>query len=174
MTVVLRNTTSRDQRALDARATGWLAANAAGLATEASGVSIVFAHLSQRNVESMLRGTVAAMALVSVILILVFRSLRLGLISLVPNFIPAAAAFGLWGFLVGQVGLAASVVTAMVFGIIVDDTIHFMSKYSDARRQGLAAPEAVRAAFRTVGHALWTTSAILALGSWCSRPRGSN
>ena len=174
MTVVLRNTTSRDQRALDARAAGWLAANAAGLATEASGVSIVFAHLSQRNVESMLRGTVAAMALVSVILILVFRSLRLGLISLVPNFIPAAAAFGLWGFLVGQVGLAASVVTAMVFGIIVDDTIHFMSKYSDARRQGLAAPEAVRAAFRTVGHALWTTSAILALGSWCSRPRGSS
>ena len=164
MTVVLRNTTSRDQRALDARATGWLAANAAGLATEASGVSIVFAHLSQRNVESMLRGTVAAMALVSVILILVFRSLRLGLISLVPNFIPAAAAFGLWGFLVGQVGLAASVVTAMVFGIIVDDTIHFMSKYSAARRQGLEPPEAVRAAFRTVGHALWTTSAILALG----------
>ncbi len=164
MTVVLRNTTSRDQRALDAHARAWLSANAAGLATEASGVSIVFAHLSQRNVESMLRGTIAAMALVSVILILVFRSLRLGLISLVPNFIPAAAAFGLWGFLVGQVGLAASVVTAMVFGIIVDDTIHFMSKYSDARRQGLAPPEAVRAAFRTVGHALWTTSAILALG----------
>ena len=164
LTVVLRNTTSKDQRALDARAKRWLSANAPKLATEASGVSIVFAHLSQRNVESMLRGTVAAMALVSVILILVFRSLRLGLISLVPNFIPAAASFGLWGFLVGQVGLAASVVTAMVFGIIVDDTIHFMSKYSDARREGLASPEAVRAAFRTVGHALWTTSAILALG----------
>ena len=164
MTVVLRDTTSKDQRALDARARTWLAANAPEMATEASGVTIVFAHLSQRNVESMLSGTIAAMAIVSLILILVFRSLRLGLVSLVPNFIPAAASFGLWGFLVGQVGLAASVVTAMVFGIIVDDTIHFMSKYADARREGLDPPEAVRAAFRTVGHALWTTSAILALG----------
>ena len=164
MTVVLRSTTSKDQRALDARAQAWLAANAPELATEASGVSIVFAHLSQRNVESMLRGTIVAMALVSLILIGVFRSLRLGLVSLVPNFIPAAASFGLWGFLVGQVGLAASVVAAMAFGIVVDDTIHFMSKYTDARREGLAAPDAVRVAFRTVGHALWTTSAILALG----------
>ena len=73
-------------------------------------------------------------------------------------------AFGLWGYLVGQVGLAASVVTAMAFGIIVDDTIHFLSRYQRARRENLAAPEAVRAALRRVGPALWTTTTILSLG----------
>ena len=164
MTVVVRALTSRAQRELDARAQTWLRANAPDLATEASGVSIVFAHLSQRNIDSMLRGTIIAMALISFILIWVFKSVRLGLVSLVPNFLPAAMAFGLWGYLVGRVGLAGSVVTAMAFGIIVDDTIHFLSKYVKSRREGLLAPEAVRAAFRTVGPALWTTTAVLSLG----------
>ena len=164
MTVVLRSLTSQAQRELDARAQVWLRANAPDLATEASGVSIVFAHLSQRNIVSMLRGTVIAMVLISLILALVFKSVRLGLVSLVPNFIPAAMSFGLWGYLVGHVGLSASVVTAMAFGIIVDDTIHFLSKYLKARRENLPAPEAVRFAFRTVGHALWTTTAVLSLG----------
>ena len=164
MSVVLRSLTSKAQRELDARANGWLAANAPDLAGEASGVSIVFAHLSQRNIESMLRGTIVAMALISLILVGVFRSVRLGLLSLVPNFLPLMMSFGLWGYLVGRVGLAASVVTAMAFGIIVDDTIHFLSRYLAARRKGLPAPEAVRSAFRRVGRALWTTTAVLALG----------
>ena len=112
----------------------------------------------------MLRGTIIAMALISLILIGVFKNLRLGLISLVPNFLPAVMSFGLWGYLVGRVGLAGSVVTAMAFGIIVDDTIHFLARYREARRDGLAAPEAVRSAFRTAGRALWTTTAILSLG----------
>ena len=164
MTVVVHSLTSKAQRELDARAQAWLRANAPELATEASGVSIVFAHLSQRNIDSMLRGTIIAMALISLILIGVFKNLRLGLVSLVPNFLPAIMSFGLWGYLVGRVGLAGSVVTAVAFGIIVDDTIHFLARYRQARRGGLAAPEAVRSAFRTVGRALWTTTAILSLG----------
>ena len=46
----------------------------------------------------------------------------------------------------------------------MDDTIHFLSKYLRGRRAGLSAPEAVRSTFRTVGRALWTTTAVLALG----------
>ena len=164
MSVVVRSLTAQQQRELDARAQGWLRDNAPELATEATGVSIVFAHLSQRNIESMLRATIVAMALISLILVGVFKSVRLGLLSLVPNFIPAAMSFGLWGYLVGRVGLAGSVMTAVAFGIVVDDTIHFMSRYLEARRDGLPATEAVRSAFRTVGKALWTTTAVLALG----------
>ena len=164
LTAVTGSLSARQQRELDARAEAWLEANAPQLATAATGVSIAFAHLSQRNITSMLRGTIVAMALISLILIGVFRSVRLGLVSLVPNFIPAAMSFGLWGYLVGRVGLAGSVMTAIAFGIIVDDTIHFLSKYLKGRRDGLSAPEAVRATFRTVGRALWTTTAVLTLG----------
>ena len=164
MTVVARNMSTRDLRELDEQAQVWLRTNAPDLTTAASGVSVIFAHISERNIHSMLRGTIIAMALISLILIWVFKSVRLGLVSLVPNFIPAAMSFGLWGYLIGYVGLASSVVVAVTFGIIVDDTVHFLSKYLKARREGLLAPEAVRSAFRTVGHALWTTTVILSAG----------
>ncbi len=164
MVVVTRNAWSRDLRELDQRARDWLAAKAPEFSQQASGLSVVFAHLSLRNIHSMLRGTIVAMALISFILIWIFRSVRVGLLSLLPNFVPAIMSFGLWGYLVGHVGIASSVVIAVVFGIVVDDTVHFLSKYLKARREGLAAPEAVRSAFNTVGHALWTTTAVLSAG----------
>jgi len=61
------------------------------------------------------------------ILIFALRSFRIGFISLVPNLIPAGMAFGMWGIMVGQVGLALSVVTGMTLGIVVDDTVHFLA-----------------------------------------------
>ena len=164
LVVTTKNAWSRDIRELDERAQVWLRANAPAFAQEASGLSVVFAHLSLRNINSMLRGTVIAMALISFILIWIFKSVRLGLLSLLPNFIPAIMSFGLWGYLVGHVGIASSVVIAVVFGIVVDDTVHFLSKYLKARREGLPAPEAVRSAFHMVGHALWTTTAVLSVG----------
>ena len=164
MTVTMGRLKSEEQRGLDARGQDWLRDNAPELATEASGISLVFAHLNTRNSKSMLWGTVIGMAIISFLLIGIFRSVRLGLVSLVPNFIPAAMAFGVWGYLVGEVGNAGSIVTAIAFGTVVDDTIHFMSKYLKARREGLSASEAVRTAFRAVGHALFTTTMILVLG----------
>ena len=99
------------------------------------------------------------------VLIIFFRSLKYGLISLLPNLLPAAAAFGIWGVFVGQVGIALSVVTGMTLGIVVDDTVHFLSKYIRARREkNLNAEEAVRYAFNSVGIALLVTSIVLVAG----------
>ena len=74
-------------------------------------------------------------------------------------------AFGFWGMLVGEIGLASSVIAATSLGIIVDDSVHFLSKYLRARREMGASPEdAVRYAFATVGRALSVTSAVLIAG----------
>jgi len=145
----------------------WLQAN--GLTrpgdVEGSSPNIMFAHITGRNIKSMLLGTTAALVLISLIMIVALRSLKLGLISMVPNLVPAALAFGLWGIVVGKIGLAISVVSAMSLGIIVDDTVHFLTKYSRARReQGMSAQDAVRYAFSTVGMALWVTSLVLVAG----------
>lgn len=165
MTVVIRGRSSQDLQDLASRGEAWLRENAPALATEATGLNVVFAHISQRNIESMLRGTVVAMAFISLILVLVFKSIRFGLISLLPNFVPAAMSFGLWGHLVGEVGIASSVVIVVAFGIVVDDTIHFLSRYLKARKEeGLSAEEAVRVTFRSVGKALWTTTLVLSAG----------
>jgi hypothetical protein len=164
VTVVLKSLTTREKVDLDNRTQAWFRQNAPDLETQATGVSVVGAHSIQRNIEGMLRGTIAAMAIVSLLLLFVFRSVRLGLISLVPNFAPAAMAMGLWGYLVGEVGVAASVVTAIAFGIIVDDTIHFMTKYVGARKRGLLPSESVQVAFGAVGKALTATTVVFALG----------
>ena len=164
MTVVLKNTSTRNHLDIDARAQDWLQANAPGLAGAASGFTMISAHLSDQNVSSMLKGTIIATGIISLILLVVLRSIRIGLICLVPNFVPAIMAFGLWGHFVGYVGLGASVVTAIAIGIIVDDTIHFLTKYRKVRGEGLSAPESIYTTIRTVGPALWATTAILTAG----------
>jgi len=89
----------------------------------------------------------------------------MGVISLIPNVLPAAMAFGVWALLVGEVGFAISVVAGLSIGIIVDDTVHFLSKYQRARRElGMSAEEAIRYAFKTVGSAIVGTSIIVSAG----------
>ena len=132
---------------------------------EGASPTIMFSNIGERNIRSMLLGTTVALILVSIILVFALRSVKIGMLSLIPNLIPAALAFGAWGIAVGQIGLALSVVTGMTLGIVVDDTVHFLSKYLRARREkGLDAQDAVRYAFSTVGLALVVTSIVLVAG----------
>lgn len=162
----LENITTNELRALDREAREFLAANLpTGEATPASGPFVMFAYIAERNIEGMLTGTFIAFLLISATLTFALRSVRLGLVSLVPNMVPALMAFGVWAILVGEVGMASSVVTATSLGIVVDATVHFLSKYRRARvEKGADAEEAVRYAFSTVGTALWVTAAILIAG----------
>ncbi|MYB33874.1 MAG: MMPL family transporter [Gammaproteobacteria bacterium] len=164
MTVALKSMSSKEKIRLDDNAREWLRNNAPDLETSATGVSVVGARSIQRNIEGMLTGTIVAMTTVSLLLLAVFRSIRLGLLSLIPNFVPAAMAMGFWGYVVSEIGVAASVVTAIAFGIIVDDTIHFMTKYVEARKRGRLPSESVQYSFRSVGRALVTTTLIFGLG----------
>ena len=151
--------------ALERETAEWLKQNLEGIDFYASGPTVMFAHIGQRNIHSMLIGTSVALVLISLVLILFLKSLRYGLISLIPNLLPAAMAFGIWGMFVGQVGIALSVVTGMTLGIVVDDTVHFLSKYLRARREkGLSAEQAVQYAFNSVGVALLVTSVVLIAG----------
>jgi len=151
---------------IEQRADAWLAANTTHIKkSDAASPNLMFAHISKRNIVSMLTGTTLALILISGLLMIALRSVKMGLVSMVPNLVPAAMGFGLWGILVGEVGLALSIVTGMTLGIVVDDTVHFLSKYLRAKREKNAtAPEAVRYAFHNVGRALLYTSIILVAG----------
>ncbi len=164
--VSIKSISSNKTIELEERARQWLVDNApASMQTHGASPSVMFSHIGSRNIRSMLIGTTVALLLISLILVFALRSLRIGLISLIPNLVPAGMAFGLWGLLVGNIGLALSVVAGMTLGIVVDDTVHFLSKYLRARREeGLSPADAVRYAFHTVGTALWTTSVVLMAG----------
>ncbi|NND65498.1 MAG: MMPL family transporter, partial [Gammaproteobacteria bacterium] len=130
-----------------------------------TGPTVMFSHISERNIKSMLKGAVYGLLLISAFLIIALRSLRLGLLTVIPNLLPIGIAFGIWGLVVGQINVAASVVAGMVMGIIVDDTVHFMSKYVRARREsGLTAEQAIHFTLTTVGVALVVTSIVLVAG----------
>jgi len=164
-TVTLETMTSNELIEVEQRASQWLKQNTPSMAVEGSSPSVMFAHIGARNIRSMLTGTVLALILISGILIFALRSFKIGLISMIPNLVPAGMAFGLWGLLNGQVGLGLSVVIGMTLGIVVDDTVHFLSKYLRARREkGLDSQASVRYAFSTVGTALWVTSLVLFFG----------
>lgn len=165
-TATLKTMSTNDLLSLDKRASEWLKTNAPHVGGElGSGTTMMFAHIGKRNIVSMLTGTTVALIGISLILILALRSLKIGLLSMIPNLVPAAMGFGLWGLLVGEVGLSLSIVAGMTLGIVVDDTVHFLSKYLRARREkGFNSEEAVRYAFRNVGMALFTTTVVLVVG----------
>lgn len=163
--ITLKTLTSNEVIAFDNAARQWLEQNAPSIKPYSSSPTLMFAHLGKRNINSMLTGTSIALVLISAVLIFFLGSIKYGFISLLPNLTPALTAFGLWGITVGQVGIGLSIVTGMTLGIIVDDTVHFLSKYLRARREkGLNAEDAVRYAFNSVGVALLVTSLVLIAG----------
>ena len=166
MVVTLKTISTNHLIELEKRSDQWIAENTKHIkAAAASGPTMMFAHIGKRNIISMLGGTTIALVLISLILIVALRSFKLGLTSMVPNLVPAAMGFGVWGMLVGEVGLALSVVTSMTLGIVVDDTVHYMSKYQRARvEKGYDSEQAVRYAFTSVGRALVVTSVVLIAG----------
>lgn len=166
LTTTLKTLSSNEIISLEQRAEAWLAKNAPHIKSgHGSGTSMMFAHIGKRNIISMLYATTLALILISLVLIIALRSFKIGLVSLIPNLAPAAMGFGLWGYMVGEIGLSLSIVSTMTLGIVVDDTVHFLSKYLRARREKHLIPEdAVRYAFATVGRALLITSIVLVAG----------
>lgn len=157
--------TSREIILNEKKIQNWISTNMPELVTKGTGPSVMFSYIGERNAISMMQGSIFALVVISFILVFALRSIKLGLISLVPNLIPAVMSFGVWGIINAQIGLSVSVVIGITLGIVVDDTVHFLSKYKRARTEmSMSADNAVCYAFASVGRALITTSIALAAG----------
>ena len=165
-TAILESVSTRYALALEEKAQAWLQENGLpAMVTHGASPLIMFSNIAKRNMASMTVGVLLALFLISMILIVALRSFKFGLVSMVPNLAPVFMTFGIWGLFVHEVGLAVSIVAPVALGIIVDDTVHFISKYLRARReQGKSPAEATRYSFHTVGTALWVTSLVLVVG----------
>lgn len=162
LTATLETISTQQILELEQRIQDWMQVNTPEIKTLGSSPAVMFAHIGMKNIVNLLIGAAVALTLISFILMAALRSWRYGLISLIPNLMPAGLAFGVWAIVDGEIGLGLSVVISMTIGIVVDDTVHFLSKYLRAKReQGLSAEAAVRYAFSTVGSALWVTSVAL-------------
>ncbi|MBE3733313.1 MMPL family transporter [Vibrio parahaemolyticus] len=164
MVLTVANLGSVEMVDLENRIYQWFAEHAPQYQVVASSPSLMFAHIGETNMASMLSTLPITLVLISALLIFALRSVRLGLISLMPNIAPAVIGFGLWALISGEINLGLSVVVTLTLGIVVDDAVHFLSKYQRARREGQTAEQAVRYAFHTVGRALWITTVVLVAG----------
>ena len=165
-TVTTENITSVELIKLATTGETWLKQHAPKhMYSDGTGTSIMFSHITQRQIYSMISGNLWAIFLISLVMIFALRNVKFGLVSILPNILPILAGFGVWGLLVGEIDSGLAMVFGMTLGIVVDDTVHFMTKYLRAVNElGKSAEDAVRYAFSTVGKAIVVTSIVLSSG----------
>ncbi len=164
--VVVKSLSTDEISALIDRADIWLKENApTHMYALPAGHTLMFAFIGENNMTGMTQGTLLAIVLIAFCLMAALRSIRLGLLSFIPNLTPPLIAFGLYSLFSETVGFWASFVTATALGLIVDATVHLLSKYQRARiEQEASAEDAVRYAFQTVCTALLVSTLVIMIG----------
>jgi hypothetical protein len=92
------------------------------------------------------------------------RSLRLGVVAMIPNLVPVIIYYGMLGAGLAPLSLPTSLIGSVALGITIDDTVHTLARYRDERRAGLSPEAAVQRTARHVGRAVLITAAMLVLG----------
>ncbi len=165
VSVFTNNITNAELISLSERGQAWLRDNYQQGTPPPGSVSLMFASIGEKNIRSMLWGGVVAVIAITFVILIALRSIRYALISMVPNSLPAFMAFGLWGLFVGQVNMAVAAVFSIALGILVDDTVHFITKYRRARLvKGFNPEQSIHYAFDNVGSALVVTTVVLSIG----------
>jgi predicted RND superfamily exporter protein len=166
VTATLSRTSTAQTKAFFNGVAAWQQANwPAYMLAEPTSAAVMFTYISERNMDNMVTGTIVAIIAIALIMMFALQSLRLGLLSLIPNGLPILTTFGAWALLVGTVGFSVATVASISLGIIVDDTVHFLSKYVRARNErALSIEDSIRYAFNNVGIAIVVNTIILAAG----------
>ncbi len=112
----------------------------------------------------LIKGLIGAMLLVAIIAGLLFRSWRMTFITLIPNVFPIIATAAIMGYFGIPLKLSTSIIFAISFGIVVDDTIHFLSKFRHEKKKGSSNLYAMKRTLLTTGKPIIITTIILTLG----------
>ncbi len=118
------------------------------------GVSVVFAELGKKVVEGQILSLIMATIVVSILLMITFRSVVAGLISAIPLILSMGILFGLMGLLSVRLNIATALMSSIMIGVGIDYTIHFLWRYREERRNGLVPPEAVKKTLTTTGRGI--------------------
>ena len=129
-----------------------------------TGTSFLFDKNNEYLRSSLFTGLGLAFIIISILMALLFRNWKMVIISLIPNVFPLVIAGAILGFLGIELDAATSVIFAIAFGIAVDDTIHFLSKFKLEINKGRNISEAVKYTFKESGKAICLTTVILFFG----------
>ena len=127
--------------------------------------TLLFARMDKAVTVELLQGYAFSLLMITLTLIIGLRSVYYGLLSMVPNLLPAVLVFGAWGLMVGRIDPFVMMLFSISIGLVVDDTVHVLSTYQIGRAEGLLPPAAIHRAMEKAGPALIITTAVLALGT---------
>lgn len=168
VTVVFKNLGTRDYMQLldqiNARTTEIfkpLQADDNSLSITPTGSLTIMVRLLDQVSWSQMKGFGVALLSISVILFFAFRSVRVGLIALYPNLLPIVTVFGIMGYADIRLDTDTLLVAPLLIGIVVDDTIHFLTHYRALMEEKADMNRAIVGSFREVGQAISFTSIIL-------------
>ncbi len=128
--------------------------------------SILFARLDRSISIELMKGFSLSFILITLSLIIGLKSLRYGLLSIMPNLFPATIVFGFWGLFIGELSPYILMLFSISIGLVVDDSVHILSKYISAKREGKLPEEAVRYSLDKAGSAITITTLSLAVGTF--------
>ena len=118
-----------------------------------TGRDLIAAELAEQTVhKSILNGSIAAI-LITIFMIFSFQSVKWGLFSIIPNATPFILLFGVWALFSGEISQATCMAFTMVIGIVVDDSIHFITKFREAKKS-MPLDDALTKTFDYVGQAI--------------------
>lgn len=161
-----KNISSVEMRDFATRSENWQKQNLPEyMFSKATGPNILFNYISERNIRSMIWGTIVSTLTTCILIAFLFKSLRIGIISLLPNITPILVSMGIWALIIGHVNMAVAFISSITFGIIVDDTIHMLSKFYHAKdKLKYNVEDSIVYAFKISGEAIFVTTAILVVG----------
>ncbi len=129
-----------------------------------TGRTVLFNNMDVYTQQGMIRSFSLALGLIIICFFVLLRSFSYGLLAIIPSVLPIMVAGGVMGIFGIYLDFSSIVVAAVTIGLAVDDTIHFMMQYIQARKAGKDNKEAIHIAVSHAGRAIFFTSIILFCG----------
>ena len=166
LSMTINDMTAVDMLALSKRIENWLSANTSYLEpTEPGGDTLSLGNASLESLEGMFYGALSALVVIGIILLITFRHVMPGILCTIMVISPLSVSFGIWSLQVGYFDAGATLTMSMVIGIVVDNAVHFVSKYQLATTEmGMSPRDAVRYVISNVSSALIANTLVLAAG----------
>ena len=127
------------------------------------GQTVMFAHMQHDVTNTLIESITLAVVMISLIMLLIFRNWRMLPLFIVPNILPIALVVGVMGWLKIEIDMGVAIAGAIIIGVAVDDTIHFMVKYLEARKRGDSLEEALHYVMSYAGSAIIFTTLVLSV-----------
>jgi hydrophobe/amphiphile efflux-3 (HAE3) family protein len=127
------------------------------------GQTAMFAHMQKDVTNTLIYSLSLAIVLVSIVMLFIFRDLKLLWIFILPNLLPVVLVVGVMGWLGINIDIGVAISGAIIIGVAVDDTIHFLVKFFEARKKGLDLKQSFDEVIRYAGKAIIFTTAVLSV-----------